>query len=72
MQAIKIFTHSKNLPKKLILKSRFCDCEINDGDFDANFRKVMWIGHLCGHVEPLERIPVLSVIADNTFRSLFT
>jgi hypothetical protein len=40
-----------DIAQKLVLESIERDAEIDDCHFDVHLGKVVWVGHLCGHVE---------------------
>lgn len=41
-----------DIPEKLVFKARLCDSKINYCHFDTNFREIVRVGHLGGHIEP--------------------
>ena len=55
----------KKQPEKLVLKPGLCNSEVDNGDFDADFRQVMRVGQLRRHVE-LKRLVILHVTVSQT------
>jgi hypothetical protein len=50
-----------------------CDCEVDDGGFDADFWNIMGVGHFCGEVK-FEFVVIRNVTisqSENHLRSLF-
>ena len=45
------FSVTLTLPEQLILQARLGHGEVDDGDLDAHFGQVGWVGHLGCHVE---------------------
>ena len=56
---------STYLPEQLVFKSRLSDSEVNDGDFDADLREVVRVGHLGCHVKS-EVLVVVDVAVSET------
>jgi hypothetical protein len=46
------------LPQELIFQARYCDGEVDDGDFDADLRQVVRIRHFTCHVKPVTKCQV--------------